>query len=187
MGQLAFPVANRIAAMSAPPAIVLNGIAVAFGMGAKAYRAVEHVDLTVGAQEFDAIFSPTGCGKSRLLNVVAGLQSPAAGTAILRGKPVAGISPQAGYFFQADTLMPWKTALANAPRLRAHRKVNSQQRALSRIGFDNADASGADLDRPVDDAAVAIYHPVEFAVVSHLLRQDWRRGRAERRKPGCEN
>ena len=113
IGQLAQPATDWIVAISAAPAIVLNDIAVAFGTGANTYRAVEHVDLTVGAQEFVAIVGPTGCGKSTLLNVVAGLQAPAAGSATLRGKAVSGISPQAGYLFQADALMPWKTALAN--------------------------------------------------------------------------
>ena len=141
MGQLANSAANRIAAIAAPPAIVLDGIAVAFGMGAKTYRAVEHVDLTVGAQEFVAIVGPTGCGKSTLLNVVAGLQAPAAGTATLRGKRVSGISPQAGYLFQADALMPWKTALANvavALQVKGMAAAAARERAeawLARVGL----------------------------------------------------
>ena len=95
------------------PAITLEKIAIAFGAGASAYRAVSGVDLSVGPQEFVAIVGPTGCGKSTLLNVVAGLLAPVEGFATLRGQRVSGISAQAGYLFQADALMPWKTALAN--------------------------------------------------------------------------
>ena len=95
------------------PTIQLQRIAVAFGAGAAAYRAVSNVSLDVAAQEFVAIVGPTGCGKSTLLNVVAGLLAPAEGRVLLRGKPVTGISANVGYLFQADALMPWKTAQAN--------------------------------------------------------------------------
>ena len=48
-----------------------------------------------------------------MLNVVAGLLAPVEGQALLRGQAVTGIAPNVGYLFQADALMPWKTALAN--------------------------------------------------------------------------
>ena len=48
-----------------------------------------------------------------MLNVVAGLQSPAAGEAGVQGRPVSGITRSAGYLFQQDALMPWKTAIDN--------------------------------------------------------------------------
>ena len=97
----------------AAPAIALEGVSVAFGAGASAYTAVADVDLAVAPGEFVAIVGPTGCGKSTLLNVVAGLLAPARGVARFRGRPVAGITIEAGYLFQQDALMPWKTALAN--------------------------------------------------------------------------
>ena len=56
---------------------------------------------------------PTGCGKSTLLNVAAGLLAPSAGSVRIHGKPLAGINRHAGYMFQADALMPWRSALAN--------------------------------------------------------------------------
>ena len=98
---------------SAGPAVSLADVSVAFGTGPARYRAVEHVDLTVSEGEFVAIVGPTGCGKSTLLNAVAGLLTPAAGRVCVRGRPVAGITAEAGYLFQQDALMPWKTAEAN--------------------------------------------------------------------------
>jgi NitT/TauT family transport system ATP-binding protein len=95
------------------PAIALENISVAFGAGASRYVAVEGVDLTFAPGEFTAIVGPTGCGKSTLLNVVAGLLKPAAGRAFVLGAPVAGITRAAGYLFQQDALMPWKTAREN--------------------------------------------------------------------------
>ncbi len=96
------------------PAIVrLDQVSVRFGVGPGAYEAVRHASLDVAAGEFVAIVGPTGCGKSTLLNVVAGLLAPSAGQALVNGRKVEGVTREAGYLFQQDALMPWKTALAN--------------------------------------------------------------------------
>jgi NitT/TauT family transport system ATP-binding protein len=97
----------------ASAAVRLSGVSVAFGAGASHYVAVSDVDLAVAGGEFVAIVGPTGCGKSTLLNVVAGLLDPAAGAAYVNGQPVRGITRSAGYLFQQDALMPWKTTLDN--------------------------------------------------------------------------
>lgn len=98
---------------AAPPAVELSGIEVSFGEAASRFVAVEGADLSVTSGEFVAIVGPTGCGKSTLLNVIGGLLRPSAGVARVEGQEVAGISKPCGYLFQADALMPWKTALAN--------------------------------------------------------------------------
>ncbi|MCM2295616.1 ABC transporter ATP-binding protein [Rhodoferax sp.] len=77
------------------------------------YTAVQDVNLTVAAGEFVSVVGPTGCGKSTLLNVGAGLLVPSTGSVTVFGQPLAGINQRAGYMFQADSLMPWRTALAN--------------------------------------------------------------------------
>lgn len=77
------------------------------------YTAVRDVNLTVAAGEFVSVVGPTGCGKSTLLNVGAGLLAPSTGSVTVFGQPLAGINQRAGYMFQADSLMPWRTALAN--------------------------------------------------------------------------
>jgi len=81
--------------------------------GGQRFRAVEQADVTVGAREFVAIIGPTGCGKSTLLNASAGLLAPAGGGVEIFGAPLSGINRKAGYLFQQDALMPWKTALEN--------------------------------------------------------------------------
>src|SRR6185369_527928 len=75
--------------------------------------AVKDADLEVAAGEFVSVVGPTGCGKSTLLNVVAGLLRPSSGTVRNAGEPLSGINRRAGYMFQSDALMPWRTALAN--------------------------------------------------------------------------
>ncbi len=77
------------------------------------YTAVAGVSLSVGAGEFVSVVGPTGCGKSTLLNMGAGLLAPSTGTVSVFGAPLQGINAQAGYMFQTESLMPWRTALGN--------------------------------------------------------------------------
>ena len=101
--------------MSAP-ALSLQGVSCTFvdrHDPGQRYTAVRDVTLTVGAGEFVSVVGPTGCGKSTLLNVSAGLLAPSSGTVEVFGQPLAGINARAGYMFQAESLMPWRTALAN--------------------------------------------------------------------------
>jgi NitT/TauT family transport system ATP-binding protein len=77
------------------------------------YTAVRDVTLAVGAGEFVSVVGPTGCGKSTLLNMAAGLLEPSSGGVRLFGTPLAGINARAGYMFQSDSLMPWRTARQN--------------------------------------------------------------------------
>jgi NitT/TauT family transport system ATP-binding protein len=77
------------------------------------YAAVAPTSLSVVAGEFVAIVGPTGCGKSTILNVAAGLIRPAQGEVRLFGEPLTGLNRLAGYLFQQDALMPWKTAADN--------------------------------------------------------------------------
>jgi NitT/TauT family transport system ATP-binding protein len=81
--------------------------------GGGAYPAVAATDLAVGAHEFVAIVGPTGCGKTTLLNVAAGLLVPAAGETSILGTRLQGLNRHAGYLFQQDAVMPWKTACDN--------------------------------------------------------------------------
>ena len=98
------------------PALTLHDVACTFiskDDPGQRYTAVQAIDLTVGAGEFVSVVGPTGCGKSTLLNVAAGLLQPSTGSVQVFGQPLAGINTRAGYMFQAESLMPWRTALAN--------------------------------------------------------------------------
>ena len=95
-------------------AVALHEVSVAFAIrGAPAYKAVAPTSLAVAEGAFVAIVGPTGCGKSTLLNAVAGLLQPAGGWVEIFGERLAGLNGRAGYLFQQDALMPWKTALDN--------------------------------------------------------------------------
>jgi NitT/TauT family transport system ATP-binding protein len=77
------------------------------------YTAVRDVSLVVAPGEFVSVVGPTGCGKSTLLNVAAGLLEPSSGSVQVFGQPLAGLNARAGYMFQAESLMPWRTAAQN--------------------------------------------------------------------------
>jgi NitT/TauT family transport system ATP-binding protein len=97
-------------------ALELHGIACTFiskDAPGQRYTAVRDVTLTVGNGEFVSVVGPTGCGKSTLLNVAAGLLAPSSGTVQVFGQPLLGINTRAGYMFQSESLMPWRTALGN--------------------------------------------------------------------------
>jgi NitT/TauT family transport system ATP-binding protein len=126
----------------AAPAVSLHHLAIAFGLkGGGRYTAVEGIDLAVAPGEFVAIVGPTGCGKSTLLNATAGLIKPFTGKVEIFGGPLPGLNARAGYLFQQDALMPWKTALDNVavalepkgvPRAKAEEHAREW---LSRVGL----------------------------------------------------
>ena len=77
------------------------------------YTAVADTTLRIRAGEFVSVVGPTGCGKSTLLNVGAGLLEPSSGTVKVFGKTLEGVNARAGYMFQTEALMPWRSAIDN--------------------------------------------------------------------------
>ena len=77
------------------------------------YTAVRDVSMAIAPGEFVSVVGPTGCGKSTLLNVGAGLLEPSSGSVRVFGEPLTGVNRRAGYMFQSEALMPWRTALEN--------------------------------------------------------------------------
>ena len=75
--------------------------------------ALQSTDLAVEENDFITILGPSGCGKSTLLRMVAGLESPSAGSIELDGRAVTGPGADRGMVFQSYTLFPWLTVLRN--------------------------------------------------------------------------
>ena len=109
--------------------------------GGGTYTAVSDVNLRIEDAEFVAVVGPTGCGKSTLLNVASGLLEPSSGDVLVFGKPLAGLNRKSAYLFQADALMPWRTALDNIAAgllFRNMRKAEAEAQArdwLARVGL----------------------------------------------------
>lgn len=75
--------------------------------------AVEDISLTIRPGEFVAIVGPSGCGKSTFMKLTTGLKPPTRGSVTVAGQPVTGPLKFVGMAFQAPTLLPWRTTLAN--------------------------------------------------------------------------
>ena len=101
------------------PALSLADITCRFAArdgASEPYTAVANATLNVAKGEFVSVVGPTGCGKSTLLNVAAGLLEPSSGTVDVFGERLIsaeGVNRRAGYMFQADALMPWRTGIDN--------------------------------------------------------------------------
>lgn len=98
------------------PALALDNITCTFiskDDRRQCYTAVADTTLHIAPGEFVSVVGPTGCGKSTLLNVGAGLMEPSAGEVRVFGELLKGINHRAGYMFQSEALMPWRSALQN--------------------------------------------------------------------------
>lgn len=74
---------------------------------------VDGVDWRMQAGEFHCLLGRSGCGKTTLLKLAAGLLKPQSGRIVLRGGELAAPGPQVGFMFQAPTLLDWLSALDN--------------------------------------------------------------------------
>jgi len=74
---------------------------------------VENFDLKIRKGEFITLIGHSGCGKSTVLSMIAGLTDVSSGGIILSGREVTGAGPDRGVVFQAPCLLPWFTAFEN--------------------------------------------------------------------------
>lgn len=77
------------------------------------FEALGGVSLDVAENEFITVVGPSGCGKSTLMNVLAGLEAPTSGIALVDGIEVKGPGPERGVIFQQYALFPWLTVRQN--------------------------------------------------------------------------
>jgi ABC-type lipoprotein export system ATPase subunit len=99
-----------------------RGLRKQYGKGQGLVRAVDGVDLDIGAGETVAVMGPSGCGKSTLLHLLGGLDRPSGGEVSLNGRRIDDIGEKAlarmrrtdvGFVFQAFHLMDELTAIEN--------------------------------------------------------------------------
>ena len=77
------------------------------------FTALQGVDLKISKGEFVSLIGHSGCGKSTVLNVVAGLYKASRGGVVLNGKEVSEPGPERAVVFQNHSLLPWLTAYQN--------------------------------------------------------------------------
>jgi len=109
-------------------------------------QALARIDLAIRDGEFVALIGKSGCGKTTLLNMIAGFVAPSTGRLLLDGEPITGPGRGKGVVFQQFALFPWLTAIKNvafAARQRGLSKKDSHALASELIdlvklgGFEN--------------------------------------------------
>ena len=91
----------------------VEGLAKRFASGKGELTVFDRVDFTVARGEFVCIIGHSGCGKTTILNVLAGLDEPSSGYVFMDGREVSGPSLERGVVFQGHALMPWLSVMGN--------------------------------------------------------------------------
>jgi bicarbonate transport system ATP-binding protein/nitrate/nitrite transport system ATP-binding protein len=107
---------------------------------------LEDIELTVNEGEFICVIGHSGCGKTTLLNMVAGFNQPTTGEIRLQGTPIAAPGPDRMVVFQNYSLLPWKTAFENVylavkavyPQKSKQEKEEIVHHYLAMVGLDEA-------------------------------------------------
>lgn len=81
--------------------------------GQAAAPVFENIDFDIGQGQFVCVIGHSGCGKTTILNILAGIDEASAGVVIMDGREIAGPSLARGVVFQAHALLPWLSALQN--------------------------------------------------------------------------
>jgi NitT/TauT family transport system ATP-binding protein len=86
-----------------------------YGERGTEYVALDGINLRIADGEFLCLLGASGCGKTTLLNILAGFEEPTAGSVTLKGRPINGAGPDRMLFFQdaSEALFPWLSAAEN--------------------------------------------------------------------------
>ncbi|WP_101758380.1 ABC transporter ATP-binding protein [Oceanicoccus sp. KOV_DT_Chl] len=95
------------------PILEISDVGMQFPTNKGAFTALENVNLKISKGEFVSLIGHSGCGKSTVLNIVAGLYQATQGGVILNGKEVSEPGPERAVVFQNHSLLPWLSAYQN--------------------------------------------------------------------------
>jgi nitrate/nitrite transport system ATP-binding protein len=91
----------------------ITGVGIEFNTQGSKFRALQNVNLKLNKGEFVSLIGHSGCGKSTVLNIVAGLYRATEGGVVLEGKEVTEPGPDRAVVFQNHSLMPWLSVYEN--------------------------------------------------------------------------
>ena len=100
---------------AAATGIDIRGLTKTFTMGRRSVDALAAVDLGTVENSFLSLLGPSGCGKSTILRILAGLEQPTSGTALINGRSTREIQRdhELGIAFQEAALLPWRSVTGN--------------------------------------------------------------------------
>ena len=91
----------------------IESVGMTFATKRGPFVALRQIDLAVQKGEFVALIGHSGCGKTTLLNLVAGLIEPTSGMLLCAGREIAGPGPERSVVFQNHSLLPWLSCFDN--------------------------------------------------------------------------
>jgi NitT/TauT family transport system ATP-binding protein len=97
----------------APSKLAIENVSKSFKGASGSVLALDRVSLNVAEAEFVCLVGASGCGKTTLLNIIAGLEKPDIGTVLADGKPVTGPGRERLVMFQEPALFPWLDVFGN--------------------------------------------------------------------------
>src|SRR5436309_11820694 len=97
----------------APSKLAIENVSKNFQSASGTVLALDRVSLDVAEGEFVCLVGASGCGKTTLLNIIAGLEKPDSGTVLADGKPVTGPGRERLVMFQEPALFPWLDVFGN--------------------------------------------------------------------------
>jgi NitT/TauT family transport system ATP-binding protein len=97
----------------APSKLVIEEVSKSFQSASGTVLALDRVSLNVAEGEFVCVVGASGCGKTTLLNIIAGLERPDSGAVLADGKPVTGPGRERLVMFQEPALFPWLNVFGN--------------------------------------------------------------------------
>jgi NitT/TauT family transport system ATP-binding protein len=97
----------------APSKLAIDNVSKSFQSASGTVLALDHVSLQVGEGEFVCLVGASGCGKTTLLNIIAGLEKPDSGSVLADGKPVTRPGRDRLVMFQEPALFPWLDVFGN--------------------------------------------------------------------------
>ncbi|MDI1343571.1 MAG: ABC transporter ATP-binding protein [Pseudolabrys sp.] len=113
----------------------------------------ENLWLSVARGEFVCVIGHSGCGKTTVLNILAGLDAPSEGTVIVDGQAIEGPSLDRAVIFQSHALLPWRTVIGNVAYAVSSRHRNwnpAQVIAHAQKFIDIVGLTGAEHKRPAE-------------------------------------
>lgn len=127
--------------------VQIENVNMRFHTKSGSFEALRGVNLNISQGEFISIIGHSGCGKSTVLNMLAGLLEPSEGLLFCGGRQIAGPGPERAVVFQNHSLLPWLTCAENVhlavERVFARTETRSQMQqrtaaALQLVGLSHA-------------------------------------------------